>query len=90
MGHIVTVSGIKKVFSHFHRRRRPVESHVWWDHLNYAQKFAVSSLYHYGYEICFVRKEKHGSLVIMSLDDKLATVDQDGLIDTNPDVKCRR
>ena len=86
----MSVSGIKKVLSHFHRRRRPLEKQEWWNHLNNAQKFAVGSLDKYGYEILFVRQENNLSLVVMSLGDAMATVDQEGNIDMEPNIKYRR
>ena len=86
----MNVSRLKKVLSSIHRRRRSVESYEWWNHLNYAQKFSVSSLYKFGYKINFVRQIKHSSIVVMSLDGNQVTVDQDGLIDTNADIKTRR
>lgn len=81
---------IKDTFAKLHRRRRPVESYDWWEHLNYAQKFSVSSLYKFGYDIRFIRTENHKSTVVMSLDNKFATVDKDGLINTEPDITIRR
>ena len=86
----MSVSGLKKVLSHFQRRRRPLEQQEWWNHLNYAQKFAVSSLDKYGYEILFVRKDAGESLVVMSLDEAMVTVDHEGNIDMEPDIKYRR
>jgi len=86
----MNLSKLKKTLSNIHRRRRNVESYEWWDHLNYAQKFSVSSLYQFGYKINFVRKVEHSSIVFMSLDSKDATVDQNGLIDIHPDIKTRR
>lgn len=74
----------------FHRRRRAVESYDWWDLLNYAQKFSVSSLYKFGYEINFIRRVEHKSIVVMSLNGSTVTVDEDGLIDSHPDIKVRR
>jgi len=86
----MSISGIKKVLSSLHRRRRVIESYEWWDYLNYAQKFSVSSLYKFGYDISFVRRTGHLSIVVMHIDGSEATVDQDGLIDTHPDIKTRK
>lgn len=84
--------GLKKFtenLSNFRRRKRSVESYEWWEHLNYAQKFSVSSLYKFGYDIRFVRTENQESTVVMSLEGKFATVDQEGLINTDPDLQIR-
>ena len=86
----MNLSRLKKTLSNIHRRRRTIESYEWWDHLNYAQKFSVSSLYQFGYKIDFVRHIERSSIVFMSLDSNEATVDQDGLIDIHPDIKTRR
>jgi len=83
-------SRLKKVLSSLHRRRRNIESYEWWNYLNYAQKFAVGSLYKFGYEISFVRQVKNTSLVVMTLDGNQVTVDQAGLIDTHPNIEIRR
>jgi|ETNmetMinimDraft_8_1059916.scaffolds.fasta_scaffold46517_1 hypothetical protein len=80
---------VKSVFSKFHRRSRSLESYEWWNHLNYAQKFSVSSLYKFGYKIRFVRTVDHKSTVVMSLNRDIVTVDVDGLIDSNPDIQVR-
>ncbi len=85
----MSLLNVKKVLSKLHRRRRAVESYEWWNHLNYAQKFSVSSLYKFGYEINFVRTIDHKSIVVMSLNGNIATVDKDGLIDTQPDIQVR-
>ncbi|KGJ94855.1 hypothetical protein GAB14E_2089 [Colwellia psychrerythraea] len=86
----MSLLNVKSALSKFHRRRRSVESYEWWNHLNYAQKFSVSSLYKFGYEINFVRMIDHNSIVIMSLNVKIVTVDKDGLIDSQPDILIRR
>ncbi len=39
----VSLANVKNVLSKLHRRRRSVESFEWWNHLNFAQKFSVSS-----------------------------------------------
>jgi len=86
----MVASRLKKALFSIHRRRRTIESYEWWNYLNYAQKFAVSSLYKFGYEINFVRQVSNSSLVVMSLDGNQVTVDQGGLINTHPDIKTRR
>ena len=86
----MNLSRLKKTLSNIHRRRRNIESYEWWDYLNYAQKFSVSSLYKFGYKINFVRKVEHSRIVYMSLDSKDATVDQAGLIAIHPANPPRR
>jgi len=81
---------IKKAWSHFHRRKRSVESYDWWAQLNYAQKFSVSSLYQLGYEMKFVRTSNHQSIAYMFLSEHIVTIDQDGLINTEPEIVLRK
>ncbi len=86
----MSLLNIKRALTKLHRRHRSVESYEWWNYLNYAQKFSVSSLYKFGYEINFVRITNHKSTVIMSLNDNIVTVDKDGLIDSHPEIQIRR
>ncbi|TPH12831.1 hypothetical protein [Litorilituus lipolyticus] len=72
------------------RRRKALESYPWWSELNYAQKLSAGSLFNFGYDIEFIRREDDITLVVMSLDNVTVTVNQDGLIDTHPDIKRRR
>jgi len=86
----MSLSELKKKLTNFHRRKRPIESYEWWNHLNYAQKFAVSSLYKFGYHISFVRSYDGISVVVMELANSLVSVNKDGLIDANPNIQLRR
>ncbi len=86
----MNASRLKKALSNIHRRRRAIESYEWWDYLNYAQKFSVSSLYKFGYKINFVRRVEHISIVFMSLNGNKVTIDQDGLIDNKAGIETRR
>ncbi|RHW77169.1 hypothetical protein [Colwellia sp. RSH04] len=72
------------------RRRKALESYAWWNDLNYAQKLSATSLFNYGYNIEFIRKEDDTTIVVMTLDNTTVTINQDGLIDTHPDIKKRR
>ena len=86
----MNVSQLKRALRNIHRRHRSIESYGWWNYLNHAQKLSVSSLYKTGYEINFIRQIMQSSIVVMSLHGKKVTVNQDGLIDTNPDIEIRR
>ncbi len=81
---------LKHTIDKYHKRRKHLENYEWWEHLNYAQKFSVSSLFQFGYDIEFVRSSDNHSVVVMSLDDVNVTVNQDGLIDTQPNIKVRQ
>lgn len=80
---------LRNTVKHFHRRK-PLESYQWWDTLNYAQKFSVTSLFQFGYDIEFVRVSNQDSIVVMSLDGVSVTVNHEGVIDTQPKLNTRR
>ena len=86
----MSILNIKRALTKLHRRHRSVESYEWWNYLNYSQKFSVSSLYNFGYEINFVRITNHKSTVVMSFNDNIVIVDKDGLIDYHPGIQIRR
>ncbi len=81
---------LKHTIDKYHKRRKHLESYEWWEQLNYAQKFSVSSLFQFGYDIDFVRSVDKHSVVVMSLDGNNLTVNQEGLIDTQPNINVRR
>lgn len=60
-----------------------------WDRLNVAQKFSVSELQRFGYELAFVRRSPSFSMAVLKSGERLASVDQDGQIDTAPSIALR-
>ncbi len=60
-----------------------------WDRLNVAQKFSVSELQRFGYELAFVRRSPSFSMAVLKSGERLAAVDQDGQIDTAPSIALR-
>ncbi len=54
-----------------------------------AQKFSVAELQRFGYELAFVRRSINFSLAVLTAGDRIAAVDQDGQIDTEPKVIIR-
>lgn len=85
----MTVSKFKKAMEKIGCRRRSLDHHEWWDSLNYAQKFAASSLYQFGYDIKFVRHLDSGTLVVMCLGKEVVTIDEEGVIDSHPEIRLR-
>jgi len=71
------------------RRREAPEHSVWWNHLTLAQKFSASSLGRFGYEISFVRNEQGNMLAVLQCDSGVATISEDGDIDTSPEITIR-
>ena len=80
---------IRKLSSSLNRKLRPVESHAIWQQLNLTQKFAVRSLAECHYELCFFRTIGGNRLVVMIRDDDFATIDIEGEIDMQPDIRLR-
>lgn len=60
-----------------------------WERLNMAQKFSVAELQRFGYELAFVRRSPSFSLAVLKSGVRLASVDQDGQIDTAPSIALR-
>lgn len=60
-----------------------------WDQLNMAQKFSVAELQRFGYELEFVRRSPSFSLAVLRSEGRVASVDQDGQIDTAPKITFR-
>lgn len=71
------------------RRDITKDIHYFWNELNMAQKFSVAELQRFGYELAFVRRSNNSSLAVLKAGDRIAAVDQDGQIDTEPQVIIR-
>ena len=71
------------------RREDEKNLDYFWDRLNVAQKFSVSELQRFGYELAFVRRSPSFSMAVLKSGDRLAAVDQDGQIDTAPSIALR-
>lgn len=71
------------------RRADEKDLNYFWDRLNIAQKFSVSELQRFGYELAFVRRSPSFSMAVLRSGERLAAVDQDGQIDTTPSIAFR-
>lgn len=71
------------------RRGVQPENSVWWEKLTLAQKFSASSLGKFGYELQFVRAQEHGRLAVLTCNNGVATISEDGDIDTSPSIQIR-
>ena len=71
------------------RRKEAPEQSVWWNKLSLAQKFSASSLGQFGYELSFVRNEQGQSLAVLECSGGIATISEDGEINTSPIVHIR-
>jgi hypothetical protein len=57
--------------------------------LSVAQQCSLSEISSFGYTLSFVRKTPEGRLAVVQLDNGAITVDEEGEIDHNPDIKIR-
>ena len=73
----------------FERRQHPIEQPVLWNVLSLAQKFSVSSLGKFGYELSFVRNEEENSLAVLTCSSGVAVVTKDGDINMTTNLKVR-
>ncbi len=71
------------------RRESCPESSDIWENLTLAQKFAVSSLTQFGYELAFIRDCHANSLAVLTCNDCIATISKAGEINTSPSIKMR-
>ncbi|ASJ98555.1 hypothetical protein FGA12_03110 [Shewanella marisflavi] len=71
------------------RRVSQAHANEHWDRLTTAQRFAFYTLAKLGYQLLFVRQTPTMSTAIAKQEDQLATIDDDGDIDFNPDIVLR-
>ncbi|MEW6999206.1 hypothetical protein AADZ86_16090 [Colwelliaceae bacterium BS250] len=72
------------------RRHSALNRQVLWPNLNDNQKISANALFNYGFELSFIRNHAIESLVGLVLDGKTATINNDGDIDTSPDINIRQ
>lgn len=71
------------------RRRQVRDLSYFWDMLSMAQKFSVSELQRFGYELTFVRQQEQQRLAVLRAGPKMASIDENGQINTAPSVLLR-
>ncbi len=71
------------------RRRDPKDLSYFWNMLNMAQKFSVSELQRFGYELSFVRQQEQQRVAVLKIGSRMASVDENGQINTAPKVALR-
>jgi len=71
------------------RRQYTHEQVTLWDKLSLAQKFAASSMTQFGYDLSFIRNSNNGNIAILQCNDKAATINSEGDVDTSPDIIIR-
>ncbi|WP_127019222.1 hypothetical protein [Rheinheimera mangrovi] len=71
------------------RRREARDLNYFWEMLSMAQKFSVSELQRFGYELSFVRQEEQQRVAVLKAGPRMASIDEDGQINTAPVVFLR-
>jgi len=71
------------------RRQFTQEQASLWDRLSLAQKFAASSMTQFGYDLSFIRNSNSGSLAILQCDGKAATINDEGEVNSTPNITIR-
>lgn len=57
--------------------------------LTVAQQCSLSEIGSFGYTLSFVRSTPEGKLAVVQLNDGAITIDDEGEIDHNPNIKIR-
>ena len=71
-------------------RQQSYDQDTLWDKLNLSQQYAVCSLGQFGYLLTYVRNFGDTTLAILKQDDKIATINEAGVININPAIVCRQ
>ena len=71
------------------RRKSSLAQSVLWRKLSEEQKINAESLSKFGYDLEFMRNESADKIIIMLNGNNIATINKNGDIDTNPDIKIR-
>ncbi|WP_372625732.1 hypothetical protein [Arsukibacterium sp.] len=71
------------------RRQTDKDMHYFWEELNLAQKFSVAELQRFGYELRFVRQQDNQKIAVLFAGNKMAAIDNEGQINTEPKVILR-
>ena len=57
--------------------------------LSLAQKISLNDVGQFGYQLAFIRNMPEGKTAIVTLDDSIISIGEDGEVDNNPDIKLR-
>ncbi|AAZ26970.1 hypothetical protein [Colwellia psychrerythraea] len=71
-------------------RQQDHDKDAMWDKLNLSQQYAVCTLGQFGYLLTYVRSIGDARLAILKQDGKIATINEAGIINVNPAIKCRQ
>jgi hypothetical protein len=71
-------------------RQQEYDKDTMWDMLNFSQQYSVCTLGQFGYLLTYVRSIGDTTLAILKQGEKIATINEAGIINVNPEVKCRQ
>jgi hypothetical protein len=71
-------------------RQQEYDKDTRWDMLNFSQQYSVCILGQFGYLLSYVRTIGDTTLAILKQGEKIATINEAGIININPEVKCRK
>jgi len=71
-------------------RKKHYDRDTMWDKLSFSQQYAVCSLGQFGYLLTYVRTFGDNTLAILKQNNKVATINEAGVININPAVTLRQ
>ncbi len=72
------------------RRHTCPSKHALWAQLSVVQQASVSSMYNYGYALSFIRTENAEMNVVMTLNEAVIVINEEGDIDTHANIQIRK
>ena len=81
---------LKIIKSEVERRDSDNNKKCLYDKLNLIQKVAVSELGRIGYQLHFIRGQYFRTTAILICENNIATIDRDGKVIMNPNIKIRK
>ncbi len=71
------------------RRNYKPERSALWDRMSMSQKFSASSLTQFGYELTCIRNANQGNIAVLICGENIATISNDGEINTSSGIVVR-
>ncbi|SFD18550.1 hypothetical protein SAMN02745724_03792 [Pseudoalteromonas denitrificans DSM 6059] len=57
--------------------------------LTLAQKLSLSDVGQFGYQLAFIRHMPEGNLAVVTLEESIISIDEEGEVDRKPNIKLR-
>jgi hypothetical protein len=70
-------------------RKEDFDRNTMWERLNFSQQYAVCSLGQFGYLLTYIRVIGDNTLAILKQNDKVATINEAGVINITPAISIR-